>query len=54
MTIPIEKNRSWISLLHNSIAGLDEKQQAALMKSCGQGCAEDISALCEKILGRKV
>ncbi len=54
MTIPIEKNKSWISLLHKSIAGLDEKQQAALMKSCGQGCASDILFLCEKFLGRKV
>jgi predicted hydrocarbon binding protein len=54
MNLPITKNKSWISLLHKSIAGLDEKQQAAIMKPCGQGCAEDILALCEKILGKKV
>ena len=24
------------------------------MKPCGQGCAEDILLLCEKLLGRKV
>ena len=54
MNLPIAKNRSWVSLLHKSIAGLDEQQQAAVMKPCGEGCAEDILALCEKILGRKV
>ena len=54
MNLPIAKNKSWVSLLHRSIAGLDEQQQAAIMKPCGQGCAEDILLLCEKILGRKV
>lgn len=54
MSLPIAKNRSWVSLLHKSIAGLDEQQQAAIMQPCGQRCAEDIPGLCEKILGRKV
>jgi hypothetical protein len=54
MNLPVNKNKSWISLLHKSISRLDQQQQAALMKSCGEGCAEDILALCEKILGRKV
>jgi len=54
MNLPIAKNKSWVSLLHKSIAGLDEQQQAAIMKPCGQGCAEDILLLCGKMLGRKV
>lgn len=54
MTLPINKNRSWISLLHSSIGRLDEQQQAALMKPCGQGCASDVLSFCEKLLGRKV
>lgn len=54
MNLPIMKNKNWISLLHNSIAGLDEQRQALVMKPCGQGCAEDILSLCEKFLGRKV
>jgi len=54
MNLPVNKNKSWISQLHKSISKLDDKQQAAIMKPCGEGCAEDILALCEKILGRKV
>ena len=54
MDLPIDKNRSWISLLHKSIIGLDENRQAAIMKPCGQGCAEDILSFCEKFLRRKV
>lgn len=54
MNLPVDKNKSWISLLHKSISGLDEKQQASIMKPCGQGCASDILSLCEKSLGRKV
>jgi predicted hydrocarbon binding protein len=54
MDLPISKNKSWIALLHKSIGGLDKKQQAAIMKPCGQGCAEDLLSLCEKFLGRKV
>lgn len=54
MNLPINKNKSWISLLHKSIAKLDENQQAAVMKSCGQGCADDILSLCERFLGKKV
>ena len=54
MNIPVEKNRRWVALLQKSIAGLDERQQAALMEPCGQGCAEDILVLCRKFLGRKV
>ena len=54
MNIPVEKNRHWISDLHKSIAGLDESQQAGLLKPCGRGCAVELLALCEKILGRSV
>ena len=54
MNLPINKNKSWISLLHKSISGLDENQQAAIMKPCGQGCASDLLSLCEKLLGKKV
>lgn len=54
MNLPVAKNKNWISHLHKSIAGLDEQQQAAIMKPCGKGCAEDILLLCEKVLGRKV
>jgi hypothetical protein len=54
MNLPINKNKSWISLLHKSISGLDENQRAAIMKPCGQGCAADILALCERFLGKKV
>ena len=54
MILPVNKNKSWISLLHKSIDRLDQDQQAAIMKPCGEGCAADILALCEKILGRKV
>ncbi len=43
-----------MSLLHKSISALGENQALAVMKPCGQGCATDILALCEKILGRKV
>ena len=54
MDLPINKNKSWISLLHKSISGLDKDQQTTVMKPCGQGCASDILALCEKFLGKKV
>jgi predicted hydrocarbon binding protein len=54
MNLPINKNKSWISLLLKSISKLDEKRQAAIMKPCGQGCASDMLALCEKFLGKKV
>ncbi len=54
MNLPLNKNKSWIALLHKSINGLDENQQAAIMKPCGQGCASDVLALCEKLLGKKV
>jgi predicted hydrocarbon binding protein len=54
MDLPINKNKSWISLLHKSISGLDKDQQATVMKPCGQGCAADILSLCEKFLGKKV
>jgi len=29
MDLPVNKNKSWASLLHKSINGLDEKLQAA-------------------------
>lgn len=54
MNSPIGKNKSWISLLHKSIAGLGQQMQAEIMKPCGQGCAEDSLLLCEEILRRKV
>ncbi len=54
MDLPVNKNKSWISLLHKSISRLDANQQSTLMKSCGQGCASDMLALCEKFLGKKV
>ncbi len=54
MNLPINKNKSWVSLLHASISGLDEQQQALIMKPCGQGCAADILSLCERYLGRNV
>lgn len=54
MDLPINKNKSWISLLHKSINGLDENQQAAIMKTCGQGCASDLLSACEKLLSKKV
>lgn len=40
--------------MHQSIAGLDEQLQAALMKPCGAGCAEDILALSKRFLGKDV
>ncbi len=54
MNLPINKNKTWIALLHKSINRLDENQQAAIMKPCGEGCASDILVLCEKFLGKKV
>jgi hypothetical protein len=54
MSLPLGKNRKTIALLHENIAGLDEQQQASIMNRSGQGCADDILALCEKILRRKV
>ena len=54
MKLPVGKNKRWISRLHKGIAGLNQQQQAEIMKPCGRGCAEDILLLCEKILGRKV
>lgn len=54
MSLPIAKNKSWISHLHKSISGLDVQQQALLMKPCGNDCAEDILLLCKKNLGRKI
>ena len=54
MGVPVAKNRSWVALLHKSISGLDERQQAALMKPCGEGCAEDVLALAKRFLGRDV
>jgi predicted hydrocarbon binding protein len=54
MKLPLTKNKNWITLLHKSIATLDEQQQAEIMKPCGHGCAEDLLALSEKFLERKV
>ncbi len=54
MNLPVNKNKSWIALLHQSIGSLDAEQQRAIMKPCGQGCAEDILSLSAKFLGRKV
>jgi predicted hydrocarbon binding protein len=54
MDLPINKNKSWISLLHKSISGLDNEQQAAILKPCGRGCAVDILSFCEKLLAKKV
>lgn len=54
MGFPVAKNKSWVSLLHKSIARLDEKQQAAIMKPSGEGCAEDVLVLCKRFLGRDV
>ncbi len=54
MDLPINKSKSWISLLHKSISRHDETRQAEIMKPCGQGCAADILSLCEKFLLKKV
>lgn len=54
MKLPINKNKSWTTLLHQSVNRLDQTLQAAIMKPCGEGCATDILSLCEKCLGKKV
>ncbi len=54
MNLPLSKNKNWVSLLHKSIGHLDERLQAAIMKPCGQGCASDIIALAERLLGIRV
>ncbi|HET7319436.1 MAG TPA: hypothetical protein VFK23_09895 [Nitrospirota bacterium] len=54
MNIPIDKNRSWMSRIYESIDRLDQGLQAAIMKPAGQACADDIVMLCEKYLGKKI
>jgi hypothetical protein len=54
MDIPISKNRSWISNLHESIGRLDENLKAAIMRPAGQACAAELLSLCVKHLGKEV
>ncbi len=54
MNIPINKNRSWIARLHESIDHLDESLKFAVMRPAGEACASDLLSLCERYLGRKV
>ncbi len=54
MNIPVDKNRSWMARLYESIDRLDQSTKAAIMKPAGQACADDIVLLCEKYLGRAV
>lgn len=54
MSIPINKNKSWIAGLHESIDQLDEDLKLAIMKPAGMRCVEDILSLCEEYLGRPI
>lgn len=54
MNIPINKNRSWIASLHESIGKLDENKKASIMEPAGKACAVDLLLLCERALGKKV
>ena len=54
MNLPINKNRSWIAELHKSIDLLDEAAKASVMKPAGKACADDVLALCERVLGIRV
>lgn len=54
MNIPINKNRSWIAHLHESIDHLDENMKSAIMRPAGKACAAELISLCEKYLGKEV
>ncbi|MBI1919584.1 MAG: hypothetical protein HYS23_00740 [Geobacter sp.] len=54
MNIPVNKSRSWMARLHESIDQLDQTQQQTIMKPAGEACASDLMSLCEKYLGKKV
>ncbi len=54
MNIPIDKNRSWIARLHESIDQLDKNLKYTIMKPAGKACASDLMSICEKYLGRTV
>lgn len=54
MNIPVTKNRSWVTGLHEGIRRLDRDQQRAIMQPAGAECAVDLMALCAKYLGKEV
>ncbi|HEX8949543.1 MAG TPA: hypothetical protein VF790_11305 [Dissulfurispiraceae bacterium] len=54
MDIPLNKNKSWIACLHESIGQLDKDLQLAIMRPAGKACAADLLSLCKKYLGREV
>ncbi len=54
MNIPVDKNRSWMAHLHESIDQLDNNLKCAIMKPAGKACASDLMLLCEKYLARRV
>ncbi len=54
MSIPINKNRRWVSSLHGSISQLPEDMKAAIMKQAGMDCAADLWSLCEKYSGKPI
>jgi len=54
MNIPLNKNKSWVARLHESIDQLDQNTKYSIMKPAVKACAADLLSLCEKHLGREV
>ncbi|AGL02282.1 hypothetical protein [Desulfoscipio gibsoniae] len=54
MNMPIDKNKRWITGLHESINQLGKDLQAAIMKPVGKQCASDLFSLCESYLRNKI
>ncbi len=53
MNLPINKNRTWIARLHESIDRLDPNLKLAVMKPAGVACASDLMLLIEKYTGKR-
>ncbi len=53
MNIPINKNKSWIARLHESIGRLDPDKKLAIMKPGGAACAADLMSLIERYTGKR-
>jgi hypothetical protein len=52
MNLPV--NKSWISLLHKSISGLDENRQAAIYEAMRTGLCIGYTITLRKIPGQKI
>ena len=53
MNLPINKNRAWITRLHESIDRLDASTKLTVMKAAGIACASDLMSLIEQYTGKR-